>query len=736
MKILMVTMGLDIGGAETHIVELSKELKQQGHEVVIVSNGGVYVSEVNAAGIRHYKAPLNRRGLSEMQRSRDILSEVIGMEKPDVVHAHARIPGFICGKLQKKLGFAFVTSCHGVYNTRGPLRFLSDWGQRTLAVSEDIKSYLIREYKIPEDHITVTINGIDTSKFSPEISGEKIRRELNLGDAPVLAHVCRLDAFTAPTARQLIKIAPDLAKAVPGLRIVIVGGGEVYEELREKAAAVNRAIGQPCLTLTGPRTDVRDIVAACDVFTGVSRAALEAMSAGKPAVLSGAQGHMGLFRPEYLEKAVDTNFCCRTDPVATDEQYLADLTEALTMPAGERKELGLAGRDVVKQYYSVRRMAQDCLDMYAQVCRKKYRVVMSGYYGFGNAGDDAILEATRNALRKAGDQVELTVLSKDPELTRSRYGVDAVPRFNMLKVREALKGADALLSGGGSLLQDVTSTQSLLYYLSVIRCAQKLGKPVMLYANGIGPVRRAGNNRKVKHVVELANLVTLRDHGSARELENMGVKPSKMVVTADPVFHLDPASPQRAGELLAATGLPQGKPFVVVSVRSWNNSEAFLEGVAALCDHLKQKHGLETLLVTMQREKDLEPSRKVMASMKERAYLLDQDCAPAELMAVLGQAKLCLAMRLHTLIFAARMSVPTLGLVYDPKVESYLNELALPAAGHVESFSAEEAIRRTDALLADYDRVLEHLKRKSQELTQAAGENERLLLELLEKTRK
>ena len=146
MKILMVTMGLDIGGAETHIVELSKELKQQGHEVVIVSNGGVYVSEVNAAGIRHYKAPLNRRSPSDMRRSLDILSEVIQMEKPDVVHAHARIPGFLCGRLQKKLGFAFVTTCHGVYNTRGPLRFLSDWGQRSLAVSEDIRDYLIREY--------------------------------------------------------------------------------------------------------------------------------------------------------------------------------------------------------------------------------------------------------------------------------------------------------------------------------------------------------------------------------------------------------------------------------------------------------------------------------------------------------------------------------------------------------------------------------------------------------------
>ena len=61
MKILMATMGMNIGGAETHILELSKELKHQGHDVIIVSNGGVYVPEIEAAGIRHYQAPMHRR---------------------------------------------------------------------------------------------------------------------------------------------------------------------------------------------------------------------------------------------------------------------------------------------------------------------------------------------------------------------------------------------------------------------------------------------------------------------------------------------------------------------------------------------------------------------------------------------------------------------------------------------------------------------------------------------------
>ena len=137
----------------------------------------------------------------------------------------------------------------------------------------------------------------------------------------------------------------------------------------------------------------------------------------------------------------------------------------------------------------------------------------------------------------------------------------------------------------------------------------------------------------------------------------------------------------------------------------------------------------------MQPGKDLAPTQRVRQHMTQPSYCLEESCTPRELMAVLGQARLCLAMRLHTLIFAARMAVPSMGLVYDPKVESYLQELDLPAAGHVERFDGEEAIRLADRMMADYDAVLARLKDKSAQLARAAGENEQLLLDLLEKTK-
>lgn len=109
MKIFMATMGLDIGGAETHIVELSKELKARGHEVVIASNGGVYVPEVTAAGIRHYSVPMNRRSVKNMMRSRALLKDILRKEKPDIVHGPCPHPRLF---VRYPAGQFEVSLCH------------------------------------------------------------------------------------------------------------------------------------------------------------------------------------------------------------------------------------------------------------------------------------------------------------------------------------------------------------------------------------------------------------------------------------------------------------------------------------------------------------------------------------------------------------------------------------------------------------------------------------------------
>ena len=731
-KILMVTMGLDIGGAETHIVELSKQLKSMGHDVIVVSNGGVYVPEILAAGIRHYEAPLHRRSIGCMRRALGILKRVIREEKPDLVHAHARIPGFLCGILHRSMKFPFVTTAHWVFQTSGGLRYLTDWGQRTIAVSDDIKAYLMREYGIPAEHISVTINGIDTDKFSPEVSGATVLEEFGLdANRPVVSYVSRMDEDRALVARQLIEIAPELEQRVPGVQLLIAGGGNVFDELNAKAQQVNAQLGRKVIAMTGPRTDINKIVAAGDVFVGVSRAALEAMAAAKPVIVAGNEGYQGLFGPDKLEEARLGNFCCRGLELSTPDRLLQDVSDVLLASEERREQLGAYGRQVIFDYYSVRRMAQDCLDMYDKACSPAYNILVSGYYGFSNAGDDAILQSIHDNLMAANEEIKVTVLSNDPAQTKARYGLNAVPRFNLLQVWQAVSRCDVLLSGGGSLLQDRTSTRSLLYYLFVMHLARCKGKKVVLYANGIGPVQRPANRRRVKRAVDRADLITLRDHSSAKELRDMGVTRDDLHVTADPVFTMARAEQEQVDGILQEVGLSREQPFAVISVRDWPGTEQFPEELAAVCDHLYEKYGLVSLFVLMQPDHDRQISRQVLEHMVHHGLLLDGSPEPAQLMGVISASKLCLAMRLHTIIFAAGAAVPVVGLVYDPKVSSYLQELDMPSAGEVERFDRVQAIRCVDRLMADYEQSRATLEERSRQLVAAAGENERLLLELL-----
>jgi polysaccharide pyruvyl transferase CsaB len=734
MKILMATMSLGIGGAETHIVELASELKRRGADVMVASNGGVYVPDIEANGIRHFDVPMNRRSAKYMLKSFFLMRRIIKQEKPDIVHAHARIPAFILGLLRKTMRFTFVTTAHWVFDTSGSLRYLTNWGQKTIAVSDDIKEYLIKNYNVGSDDIQVTINGIDTDKFSPETSGDAAAAEFQLDRTrPVVTYVSRLDEDRALVAGQLIEIAPALDRMLSGVQIVIAGGGTMYETLREKAEEVNRAARRRLVTMTGPRTDISEIIAAGDLFVGVSRAALEAMAAAKPVILAGNEGYLGLFGPEKKEAAAENNYCCRGSEESSDDLLLGDILRALReLTKEELHQLGVYGRQVILSDYSVSRMTDDYMKVYEAIRRRRYNVVMSGYYGFGNAGDEAILQSIHTNIEGSGD-VSVTVLSNDPEDTKTRYGYKAVNRFKVFQVFNALRRCDALVSGGGSLLQDHTSTRSLMYYLYIIKAAELMGKKVMIYANGIGPVEKKANRRRVRRIISKADVITLRDEASALELQSIGVKRTDIHVTADPVFTLDGIRREHAVKLLQDRGFPANTPFVCVSIRKWSGPTDFCEKLAALCDEIHERYGQNIVFIAMQSPNDSKISHEVQGLMKSPSVVLDSRYSAEELMGIIGMADFVLAMRLHTLIFSARMCVPLAGIIYDPKVEAYLQTLSMPSAGYVSGFDKDTAMAAVKEIMENRARYAVHLRQLSAELEAKAREDAKRLVALLEK---
>lgn len=130
------------------------------------------------------------------------------------------------------------------------------------------------------------------------------------------------------------------------------------------------------------------------------------------------------------------------------------------------------------------------------------RLVLSGYYGFYNVGDEAILQSIIKALHEEDPTLELVVLSNDPDYTRKMYGVEAVNRWDIRAIYKEIKRSNGLISGGGSLLQDKTSIKSILYYTGIMRIARFFEEAVLYLC-----ARNWSNYEKTKSFIsEMASI--------------------------------------------------------------------------------------------------------------------------------------------------------------------------------------------------------------------------------------
>lgn len=365
--------------------------------------------------------------------------------------------------------------------------------------------------------------------------------------------------------------------------------------------------------------------------------------------------------------------------------------------------------------------------------RLMQRVLVSGYYGFGNAGDEAILMAIVDSLKKLKSDIEITALSADPQKTKEYYGINAVQRTSPLAIIREISKADLVISGGGGLLQDVTSNRSIPYYLFILYLAKKMNKKVMFYANGVGPVLREINKSMIKRVGNMMDLITVRDEQSRKELENLGVSKPPIIVTADPAFVLKPISDEEGAELLKRLNinLCSERMKVGVSIRPWNLNKN-REIIAKACDYLIKGRDSEVIFIPMQHPKDYYESLEIVKLMKEEAKVIAEPLSPREILWLCGKMDLIFGMRLHALIFGAMMEVPLVGLVYDPKVEHFLQRIEQPSAGKPGDLDLVGLCNLLEEAISDAAKSQKQLQKKKEELTVLANENAKLAIKLLE----
>lgn len=363
-------------------------------------------------------------------------------------------------------------------------------------------------------------------------------------------------------------------------------------------------------------------------------------------------------------------------------------------------------------------------------------IVISGYYGSKNAGDEAMLSAMLEVLFELNPKINITVISSDPEYTKKRHSVNAVNWLNVSDILKVLKSADLLISGGGSLLQNVTSGRSLYYYMGILFLAKLVKTPIMLYAQGIGPIYGSFARRLMTWFGNHCSLITVRDKDSLIELDMLNITKPPIKATADPVLAINSVDKTIGRSILKRAHVSITKPIIGISVREWRDWQHYKEVLASVADKTIEKYNAQIIFMPMQYPEDVKAAKKIVAKMKKPAFILKEDFTTSELMSLVGNMDLMIGIRLHALIFAGVMGTPMIGISYDPKISRFLKSIDEDIVGDLQTITVEALMKEIDAKWNNKETYrIANLKRMA-ELRCLARSNAEMALEFIDKNKK
>lgn len=744
MKIIHMISGGDIGGAKTHVLSLLDGLNKTEDVHLICFAEGDFAQEARRLGI-----PTTVLCDGSLFAVRRRILAMIRHDGYQVIHCHGARANMMGMLLRRRAGIPVISTIHSDYRldymgrplaaltygtiNRVSLRHLDAW----IGVSDGMSQRMISRGFDPQRIFTL-YNGIDFSlrqEFPPR---EEYLRSLGVAlekDSVVFGIATRISPLKDMAT--LIRAFAKAVQAQPHIRLVIAGDGP--QEAQMKALA-EKLCPPGTVFFAGWLRDINSFYHALDVnlLTSLSETFPYALTEGARMSCATISTDVGgipyliddginglLFRPRDVDKLAE-HLC-----------FFAAHPQA-------REKMGKALYEKARRMFSFDGMVRRQKEYYEILIRRAHRpmqprdgAVICGAYGLGNGGDNAILDAIVSQLRDIDPDMPLWVLSRNPKQTRLAARVNAVYSFRFLKILRLLRRSNLFLSGGGTLLQDVTSTRSLLYYLGMIRLAARTGNHVMLYGCGIGPIRGQKNRERTARALdECVGLITVRDGYSADYLQELGVTVPRVHVTADPALLSLPLAKEAARSYLLRCGVEEGKRYLMLSLRSWEGVEAKVPAFAATAEYAWREYGLTPLLYSMDARADEPVLQAVAARLRCPSLLVQAGSSGSEILSLVHRMSAVISMRLHTLIFASGQGVPLVGVVYDPKVSAFLDHLGQDLYLPLAETNAAALCDLIDAALAEerFEEAnihhLRHLAQKNEELLRSYLNDEETLPEI------
>ncbi len=682
MKVIHLISGGDTGGAKTHVHSLLHGLDGKVELTLVCFMEGPFTHEARELGIPTIVMPGHN-----MPRILHKLKRMILDEKYDIIHCHGARGNLIGSLLRRITGLPVITTVHSDYRLDYLGRFFSrlTYGTinsialRTLdyriGVSDAMVDLLISRGFDPNKLFSI-YNGLDFTPRPAAMERGEFFRSVGLDadeDNIVIGIAARLNPVK-DIATLIRAFALAHAKR-PELRLLIAGDGAQMNELQSLA----RSLGvQQSVCFAGWLSDVDSFYHAIDVntLTSLSETFPYSLTEGARAALPTIASRVGGV-PYLIDHGANGLLF-----EAGNADALASHMVTLASDPALRNRLGKNLYQKARQMYSLDATVNRQIEIYQAVLRRhshskqnKNGILVCGAYGRGNAGDDAILEAILAELHQIDRDAPIWVLSRKPKRTRLTYRVNSIYAFSALRWLHRMRHTQLYINGGGSLMQDVTSSRSLWFYLFTIWCAKRLGNKVMMYGCGIGPVLRPSNRKLTSRVLQTSvDAITLRDSHSKTELADMGVTNPKVLLSADPTVILPPASPEIIDGLMESHGLDPNGRYIGLALRSWRGFPAKAHLFGALADLAWEKYGLTPVFLSIEPRLDVPAAQLAAAHIKKAPYhIIEHSGSSAHTIGLFSRMQVVVSMRLHALIFAASQQVPVVGVVYDQKVSSFLS---------------------------------------------------------------
>ncbi len=661
MKILHLISGGDSGGAKTALYSLFSSPKNGVSVSVGCLTEGEFYRDLDIDGVEK---------LLFLQKSRLDLSvtkkiaETVKSGGFDILHTHGARANFVAVFLKKRLSVPIITTLHSDYllDFESPLKKLvftplSAFALRRIpyraAVSDEFSRMLTCRGFDPNSTFTV-YNGLDLPEKLPP-------KHVFDPSAPVIGCVARLDRVKGVDV--LLRAAAQTVREVPDALFLFAGDGSEKKQLLKLTKELHL---EKNVRFLGHLDNISEFYTQIDINVIPSRSEsfpysmLEGASFAIPTVASRVGGIPDFIKDEktgLLFPSEDAHALASAIIRLINDRVLADsLGENAQRLLGSDFSSKNTGAAYEKIYRSVLTRERE-----RKRDGKTCDFAVSGYYGYGNVGDEAVLHSIIRSVREVRPDATFTVLSRTPKKTSLSLGVSSRFRYGA-GVKRAIRCSRVLISGGGTLMQDKTSSRSLRYYLSVIRKAKKRGLAVIQYANGFGPIGKRKNlANTVKTINENVDIFSFRDRDALDRALTAGVK-VRSVLSADPTLYHEP---------LTASNIVKKDSIVCALCKCGGAENAVSEAAAELA----RKRSLRLVFAVFHPSRDL-PIARSLSEKYGGEIFIPKDADDA--LSVFASAGAVFAMRLHALIFSALSRTPAVAVSYDEKVSGFAKEAKIP----------------------------------------------------------